>query len=106
MADLLPPVYSPPASVPNYSVEPGDNEQRLAFTRRHGGRNRLTTTFTQKNGSLTLTLKDQPCGVDYPTYGRNSKISGAVGLKSGTGILSAVVKVQRVLSSWQVQFHN
>lgn len=86
------PVYSPSGPSPNYSCEPGCNEQRLQHTPRFN----LpipTGTFTKKSGKVTVTLLEQEDGAEIPTYGRYGLISGAVYLEKCEMVTRVSLKV-------------
>ena len=88
-----PPTYSPSAATPSYSVEPGPSERTLAATARLCRRSR-TGVFVRKNSLITIALRGQDEHAPSPSYGRNGKISGDVGLSCTHDVQSVYIVVR------------
>ena len=78
---------------PCYSVQPREDEEVVAFTPRMYN-NVPQGTFIRRWPQATLILKDQEEGARLPTYGRNGRIIGELGLKNTEKIIKVTVKVR------------
>lgn len=81
--------------IPSYTARPVNGEQTL-------GQSKLKRAdlrdWSKKTAHVTLTLFDQPVGIELPVYGRQSTIQGAITLESESthDIASVNIKVIRL----------
>lgn len=94
MSSSNPPAY--PQSPP-YSLDPHPDETQLARTSIRTRRSRPTGIFTTSKNGIVLALRGQEDGASIPSYGRNSTISGDIGLESTEDVVAVSVKLQGVL---------
>ncbi|KAJ7692477.1 hypothetical protein B0H17DRAFT_934086 [Mycena rosella] len=73
------PAYTPPAVVPSYSAEPG-NDERLIERAPHSTAQRATGNYIKKTGRDTVVLTGQDANAEMPTYGRQARITGFLGM--------------------------
>ena len=88
-----PPTYSPSPAAPAYAIEPGPSERTLAATARAHRMSR-TGVFMRSNSLITIALRGQQEDATLPSYGRNAKIAGDVGLSCTQGVQSVDVVVR------------
>lgn len=90
---LDPPIYTPSATVPTYSVIPRPSERILAATA-CPRRRTPTGVFLRSNKLITLALRDQEPDASMPSYGRHGIISGDIGLSCTQGVQSVYIKLE------------
>ena len=90
MSSSNPPAY--PQSPP-YSLDPHPDETQLARTSIRTRRSRPTGIFTTSKNGIVLALRGQEDGASIPSYGRNSTISGDIGLENTEDVVAVSVKV-------------
>ncbi|KAF8897075.1 hypothetical protein CPB84DRAFT_1781501 [Gymnopilus junonius] len=86
------------SSPPGYSVQPREDEEVVAFTPRLNSGGAPSGAFTRYWQQATLILKDQEEGTRLPTYGRNGRIIGELGLKNTDKIIQVTVKLHGQMS--------
>lgn len=89
---LVSPDASGPSLPPTYSTVPYAGEETVAFTPRVGIAP-PTGTFKRDWPQATLILKDQEEGTRLPTYGRNARIVGELGVKNVETVARVTVTV-------------
>lgn len=89
----LPSYYLAPTlpSIPAYSEEPQQYEQRLAYANRIHPRSSKAFVKHSKNGDAKLTLNGQDGQV--PAYGSGGVIDGSVDIMKTEGVTSVEIKV-------------
>ncbi|KAK7043212.1 hypothetical protein VNI00_008566 [Paramarasmius palmivorus] len=92
-SSTYPPSYSATIPSPNYSSDPAEDEQRLAYQRSptHGA---LTGIFVRKEGQVTVILENQREGTSEPEYGRRSAVSGSIVLHQPSVITEVKVRLR------------
>lgn len=90
---LDPPIYTPSAAVPTYSLIPRPSERILAATAR-SRRRTPTGVFVRSNNLITLALREQEPDASMPSFGRQGEISGDIGLSCTQGVQSVYIKVR------------
>jgi hypothetical protein len=90
---LQPPIYTPSAAVPAYSVMPRPSERILAATGR-SRRRTPTGVFKRSSNLITVALREQEPDASMPSYGRHGAICGDIGLSYTQGVQSVYVKVR------------
>ena len=74
-----PPGYSDPLSLPSYSCQLTNGEQRLDYTPRpQSARSRRSAVYIKNSKDLNVLLNDQEENVTIPVFGRRAVISGTV----------------------------
>jgi hypothetical protein len=71
----IPPRYSDSLSLPSYSCQLANGEQRLDYTPRP---HRPSAVYIKNLGELSILLNDQEENVTIPVFGRRAVISGTV----------------------------
>ena len=71
----IPPPYSDSRSLPTYSCQLANGEQRLGHTPRP---QRPSAVYIKNSGELSILLNDQEENVTIPMFGRRAVISGTV----------------------------
>ena len=75
----IPPGYSDSLSLPSYSCQLANGEQRLDYTPRpQTARSRPSAVYIKNSGELSILLNDQEENVTIPVFGRRAVISGTV----------------------------
>ena len=72
----IPPGYSDSLSLPSYSCQLSNGEQRLDYTPRP--QTRPSAVYIKNSGELNVLLNDQEENVTIPVFGRRAVISGTV----------------------------
>ena len=78
----IPPGYSDSLSLPSYSCQLANGEQRLGYTPQ-ATRSRPNSVYIKNSEELNVLLNDQEENVTIPTFGRRGVISGTVLLSQG-----------------------
>jgi hypothetical protein len=89
---LPPPQYSPSTTAPEYSVEPGPSEQRLALAVR--SRPAPRGIVRRSHSGITVALRDQDESAEHPTYGRRGMVAGDVELANAQNVTSVTAMVR------------
>lgn len=92
----IPPSYSDSLSLPSYSCQLANGEQRLDHTPRpQASRSRPSGAYIKKSGELSVLLNNQDENVTIPVFGRRAAISGTLLLSQRRldGIRNIVLKV-------------
>ena len=75
----IPPDYSDSLSLPSYSCQLANGEQRLGYTPRpQAARSRPSSVYIKNSRELNVLLNDQEENVTIPMFGRGSVISGTI----------------------------
>lgn len=86
------PNYSPPIATPSYSTLPLPDERTIEYNAR-GGSSSAQGNVVRKWRKATIILKGQDETNSLPTYGRNSVITGEVGVVEDARWRSVAIKV-------------
>lgn len=82
MSDIppeLPSYYNDSPSLPPYSCQLANGEQRLDYTPRpQGMRSRPSGIYVKNSGKMSVVLNDQEENATIPIFGRQAVISGTV----------------------------
>ena len=75
----IPPDYCDSLSLPSYSRQLANGEQRLDFTARpEPAQSRPSAVYIKNSGDLSVLLNDQEENVSVPVFGRRAVINGTV----------------------------
>ncbi|KAJ6625496.1 hypothetical protein B0H10DRAFT_1782999 [Mycena sp. CBHHK59/15] len=89
----VPPAYAY-SPAPSYASLPLPNEDTVEYTPRAGRSEAVIGRLTKQWRGVTIIFKNQNESSDAPTYGRNSVISGEIGLDNPENIVSVTLKLE------------
>jgi hypothetical protein len=83
--DIVPelPSYIDSLTLPSYSHQLTNGEQRLDYTPRPLARLRHSAVYIKNSGDLSVVLNNQEENIAMPVFGRRSLISGTILLSQG-----------------------
>ncbi|KAJ7703057.1 hypothetical protein B0H17DRAFT_1041441 [Mycena rosella] len=83
--------YTPP---PSYASLPLPNEDTVQYTPRAGRTTAVLGNLTKQWRDVTVIFKNQDASSGSPTYGRNSQVSGEIGLENSESISTISLKLE------------
>ncbi|KAE9393202.1 hypothetical protein BT96DRAFT_1023119 [Gymnopus androsaceus JB14] len=97
----LPPSYSLDFQIPDYSAEPGLDEERLEY---HEARwqeydARPTGVFIHEKNGIIVILNNQQEKTTLPTFGRRSKVEGTLVIDTPESVSEATLKLTGVIET-------
>jgi hypothetical protein len=91
----LPSYFAPSElTVPSYSAEPHEHEQRIALADRSRSRPSGVFVKSSRRGDVSLRLNGQEDNIDLPVYGSQGSVEGRIELSKTEQIISVEVKVR------------
>ncbi|KAJ7091251.1 hypothetical protein C8R44DRAFT_817459 [Mycena epipterygia] len=85
------PAYSP---APSYASLPLSNEDTVEYTPRAGRAETILGNITKQYRDCTIIFHNQDESSGVPTYGRNSSVSGEIGVENPETLLSISLKLE------------
>lgn len=89
----LPPSYAFDFPIPDYSAEPGVDEERLEYRESRWQYTRPSGVFVHEQNGITIILNNQEDKTRVPTFGRRSKVEGTLVVESPESVLEVTLKV-------------
>lgn len=89
----LPPSYAFDFPIPDYSAEPGVDEERLEYQESRWQYTRRTGVFVHEQNGITIILNNQEDKTKVPIFGRKSKVEGTVVVDAPESVSEVTLKV-------------
>ena len=89
----LPAYESRPHTPPNYTREPLENEQTVAYSPRPGVATPHSGVYLKSFREATVIFNEQREDAEMPTYSRGATVSGEIGLSCPDEVVEVTVKV-------------
>ncbi|KAI0784763.1 hypothetical protein C8Q75DRAFT_723772 [Abortiporus biennis] len=87
-----PPMYSPSPAVPDYTLHPDEDEERLDYSPVQS-RTRLDGIYTKETKLFTIIFFEQDPDVVVPTYSRRGAIKGELHFHEPKNVISVTLKL-------------